>query len=83
MQLQKAIEKTVAYPSRESIRPFVWSVGVAFALSACTPPLTQPQELHPTSSIKSEVEHPAEVAGGIPAFIPSLENNDSRENDAK
>ena len=82
MQLKKAIEKRVNYPSKESLRPFVWSVGVAVVLSACTPP-KQPQEPQTTNRAKSEVEHPAEVAGGIPAFIPPPKNDGSQEDISK
>ena len=82
MKLKKAIETTISYPRRESIKPILLSVSVALVLSACTPPVAggiPAPTIKPTSTptptattsheVKHEVEVPENVAGGIPAPI--------------
>ena len=77
MKLEKAIKSNIAYPNKESIKPILLSVGVAMALSACTPPVAggiPPKEQNssitapPITESHPEVEIPAEIAGGIPIF---------------
>lgn len=81
MKLKKAIETTISYPTRESIKPIILSVSVAMALSACTPPppvaggipaptsKPTPVTVVPVNEVKNEVVLPEGVAGGIPAHI--------------
>jgi len=84
MRLKKAIERTTSYPTKESIKPILLSLGVAIALSGCTTPsriakkIPAPVSTPPTDEAKKdEVPVPAEVAGGIPVHIIPIDSNDN------
>jgi len=88
MRLKKAIETSTSYPTKESIKPILLSLGVAIALSGCTPPpriakkipapVNEQLSTPPTDEAKKdEVPVPNEVAGGIPAHIIPPNPNDN------
>ena len=93
MKLQKATSSIVSYPKRQHIKPILLSASVTMILTACTPPRTAGKmpNKNPTETQENnnsayvfenpspEIEHPVNIAGGIPVFIPepSQEQNNT------
>jgi len=88
MRLKKAIETSTSYPTKESIKPILLSLGVAIALSGCTPPsriakkietpVSEPSTPPIDEAKNNEVSVPPQVAGGIPAHIIPANSNDNK-----
>lgn len=68
MELKKATQPTINYPSKTKFKPLLVGMGMAVFLTACTN--TSHQEPIVKESPKYQIEEPINVAGGIPAHIP-------------
>jgi len=69
MELKKATNIKIDYPSRESIKPILAGVGMVLTLSACTQTVTQEPIVKENSK---NIEESENVAGGMPVYIPPI-----------
>ena len=73
MKLKKVMKASIGYPTKEGIKPLIVGVGIAMAISSCS-------TTKPTEEPKTEIEPPVGVAGGVPAYIPPVENSGTKAN---
>ena len=79
MKIEQATQPLANYPTRKSLTPILLSVGVAMTLTACTPsagkmPVKETPQKHPVkeSNTNENIEE-APIAGGLPIYIPPIE----------